>query len=83
VRVFPNASRWRRPAISRIARISPEDLLRKLEAREDIAILDLRTTLDVAATPHSIPCSRWIAAEELDDRMSDIPQDRELVLYCS
>jgi hypothetical protein len=67
----------------RIARISPEDLRRKLEAGEDIAILDLRTVLDVAAVPYAIPGSRWIAAEHLDDRLSDIPRDRELVLYCS
>ncbi|HEU4367727.1 MAG TPA: VTT domain-containing protein [Methylomirabilota bacterium] len=67
----------------RIARISPEDLRRKLEAGEDIAILDLRTALDVAAVPYAIPGSRWIAAEHLDDRLSDIPLDRELVLYCS
>jgi membrane protein DedA with SNARE-associated domain len=67
----------------RIARISPEDLRRKLEAGEDVMILDLRTALDVAAVPHAIPGSRWIAAEQLDDRLSDIPRDRELVLYCS
>jgi membrane protein DedA with SNARE-associated domain len=67
----------------RTARISPGDLRRKLEAGEDIAILDLRTVLDVAAVPYAIPGSRWIAAEHLDDRLSDIPLDRELVLYCS
>ncbi|PYO17808.1 MAG: sulfurtransferase [Candidatus Rokuibacteriota bacterium] len=67
----------------RIARISPEDLKRKLEAGEDVAILDLRTALDVAATPYAIPDSRWIAVEALDEHLSDIPRDRELVLYCS
>jgi len=67
----------------RIARISPEDLKRKLDAGEDVAILDLRTALDVAATPYAIPGSRWIAAEALDEHLSDIPRDRELVLYCS
>src|SRR5438128_5368552 len=67
----------------RIARISPEDLKQKLEAGEDVAILDLRTALDVAATPYAIPGSRWITAEALDEHLSDIPRDRELVLYCS
>jgi len=67
----------------RTARISPEDLNRKLEAGEDVAILDLRTALDVAATPYAIPGSRWITAEALDEHLSDIPRDRELVLYCS
>jgi membrane protein DedA with SNARE-associated domain len=67
----------------RIARITPEELQRKLEAAEDTTIIDLRTALDVAAVPYAIPGSRWIPAENLDDRLSDIPRDRELVLYCS
>jgi membrane protein DedA with SNARE-associated domain len=67
----------------RMARISPEDLKGKLDAGEDVAIIDLRTVLDVSATPYSIPGSRWVAAEALDEHLSDIPRDRELVLYCS
>jgi membrane protein DedA with SNARE-associated domain len=67
----------------RIGRISPEDLRRKLEAGEDVTIIDLRTELDVSAVPYAIPGSRWIAAEHLDDRLSDIPRDRDLILYCS
>jgi rhodanese-related sulfurtransferase len=66
-----------------MARISPEDLKRKLDTGEDVAIIDLRTALDVAATPYAVPGSRWVAAEVLDEHLSDIPRDRELVLYCS
>ena len=67
----------------RIARISPEDLKRKLDAGESVAILDLRTALDVTAVPYAIPGSRWVPAEALDEHLSEIPRDRELVLYCS
>jgi membrane protein DedA with SNARE-associated domain len=67
----------------RITRISPEDLKQKLDAGEDVAVLDLRTGLDVVATPYAIPGSRWIPAEALDEHLSEIPRDRELVLYCS
>ena len=67
----------------RIARISTEDLKQKLDAGEDVAILDLRTALDVAATPYAIPGSRWISAEALDEHLAEIPRDRELILYCS
>ena len=67
----------------RMARISAEELKGKLAAGEEIVVIDLRTALDVAATPFAIPGSRWIAAEHLDDRLADIPRDRELVLYCS
>jgi rhodanese-related sulfurtransferase len=67
----------------RIARISPEDLKRKLDAGEDVTVIDLRTALDVSATPYAIPGSRWIPAEALDERLAELPQDRELVVYCS
>jgi membrane protein DedA with SNARE-associated domain len=67
----------------RIARISPEDLKRKLDAGESVAVIDLRSALDVAAAPHAIPGSRWIPAEALDEHLSEIPRDRDLVLYCS
>lgn len=67
----------------RIARISPYELKQKLDAGEDLGILDLRTALDVAATPFAIPGSRWVTAEALDERLADVPRDRELVLYCS
>jgi membrane protein DedA with SNARE-associated domain len=77
------ARRWLFIRRLRVARISPEDLKRKLDAGEDVAVLDLRTALDVTATPYAIPGSRWITAEALDEHLSDIPRDRELVLYCS
>ena len=67
----------------RMARIPPEDLRQKIDAGEDVTIIDLRTALEVVATPYAIPGSRWIPAERLDDHLADIPRDRELVLYCS
>jgi hypothetical protein len=67
----------------RVARILPETLKQKLEAGEDVTVIDLRNELDVIAMPFAIPGSRWIAAERLDERLSEIPRDRELVLYCS
>jgi membrane protein DedA with SNARE-associated domain len=81
--VLKYVRRWLFIRRLRIARISPEDLKRKLDAGEDVAILDLRSELDVTATPYAIPGSRWITAEALDEHLSDIPRDRELVVYCS
>jgi len=67
----------------RIARISPGTLKRMLDTGEGVTIIDLRTALDVAAVPYAIPGSRWIPVEQLDAHLSDIPRDRDLVLYCS
>ena len=39
----------------RMARISPEALKSRLDAGEDVTVIDLRTPLDVAATPYAIP----------------------------
>ena len=32
---------------------------------------------------NAIPGSRWIAAEALDEHLTEIPRDRELIVYCS
>ncbi len=67
----------------RMARISPEALKQKLEAGEDVTIIDLRTPLDVAATPYAIPASRWLAADAIDEHEAEFLRARDLVLYCA
>jgi hypothetical protein len=66
-----------------MARISPEVLRQRLDAGDDITVIDLRTLLDMTATPYAIPGSRWIDAQKIDERESEILRARELVLYCS
>jgi hypothetical protein len=67
----------------RMARISPETLKRRLDAGEDITVIDVRTPLDMTATPYAIPGSRWLAADAIDEHESEILRARELVIYCS
>ncbi len=67
----------------RMARISPEALKRRLDAGEDVTIIDVRTRLDLTATPYAIPGSRWLAADALDEHESEFLRAREVVLYCS
>ena len=67
----------------RIARIAPEALKSRLDAGEDVTIIDLRTRLEVAATPYAIPGSRWMATDEIDEHQREFLRSRELVLYCS
>jgi hypothetical protein len=67
----------------RIARISQAELKRQLDAGEPVVIVDLRTALDVAATPFGIPGALRVAPEELERRHQEIPRDRDIVLYCS
>ena len=67
----------------RMARISPEVLKRQLDAGEDVTVIDLRTPLDVAATPYAIPGSRWMTAAAIAEHELEFLRARELVLYCS
>jgi membrane protein DedA with SNARE-associated domain len=67
----------------RMARITPTTLKTRLDGGDDIAIVDLRTALDVAATPYAIPGSRWLMVEQIDAHESELLRARELVLYCS
>ena len=64
-----------------IARITAEQLRDKLQAGEDVLIVDLRSSL--AHERDSIPGALRISAEELAARYLEIPRDRDIVLVCS
>ncbi|HTX53047.1 MAG TPA: VTT domain-containing protein [Candidatus Baltobacteraceae bacterium] len=67
----------------RVARISPDELHRKLEAGEAVVIVDLRHALEFTADPVLIPGAvRW-DAEDLAQASLELPRDREVVLYCT
>lgn len=67
----------------RMARISPETLKGRLDAGEDVTVIDLCTPLDVVATPYAIPGSRWMTADAIDEHEAELLRARDLVLYCS
>jgi len=67
----------------RIARITPEELHQKLEAGEEVMIVDLRHPLEVEAEPVVIPGAVRFSAQDLEARRLPIPRDREVILYCS
>lgn len=64
-----------------IARITPEELRDRLNAGEDLFVVDLRNRL--SQSPNSIPGAVRISAEELTARGQEIPRDREIILFCS
>ena len=78
-----SAKRRRVLAQLRMARITVEELKRKLDAHEDIAVIDLRHPLDFLPQPYTIPGAFRIPAEELERRHNEIPRDRDVVLYCT
>jgi membrane protein DedA with SNARE-associated domain/rhodanese-related sulfurtransferase len=67
----------------RMARITPEELRRKLEEHEKVTIVDLRHPLDFLPEPYTIPGAIRLPMEELDRRHDEIPRDQDVVLYCT
>ena len=66
----------------RIARISPEELKKKLDAGEEITIIDVRHSLEFEAEPQTIPGALYLPFEKLQSDPFPIPPGREVVLYC-
>jgi membrane protein DedA with SNARE-associated domain len=67
----------------RIARITPEELKTKLDAGENLLVVDVRQRLDFEAEPAIIPGALHLMTEELEARHHEIPREREIVLYCT
>lgn len=67
----------------RIARITPAELALKLDAGEDIVVVDLRHSVEFEAEPDSIPGAMHVPVEEVDRRTAEIPPAQEVVLFCT
>jgi membrane protein DedA with SNARE-associated domain/rhodanese-related sulfurtransferase len=67
----------------RIARITPEELKRRLDTGEDLVVVDVRDRLDFEAEPTIIPGAMHLAIDELEARHHEIPRGRDIVLYCT
>lgn len=64
-----------------MARITPAELQQRLSGGEELFIVDLRS--GPAEEAALIPGAVRMAPEELTDRGSRIPRDREIILFCS
>jgi membrane protein DedA with SNARE-associated domain/rhodanese-related sulfurtransferase len=67
----------------RLARISPEELYRKVNAGEGPVIVDLRHPLDFLTTPRTLPGALRIAPAEVKKRLGELPAERDIVVYCT
>jgi membrane protein DedA with SNARE-associated domain/rhodanese-related sulfurtransferase len=67
----------------RIARITPEELKQRLDAREDVVIVDLRHSLEFDAEPQTIFGAVRMDPADLEEAVEVIPRDREIVLFCT
>ena len=67
----------------RMAKISVEELKRRMDAGDAISVVDVRHPLALELDPETIPGAINFTLEEIEHRHQEIPRDRDIVLYCS
>ena len=67
----------------RIDRITPEELKRKMDAGEEVVIVDLRGSLDFEAEPAMIPGAVHLDYADLEEVSDELAKAAEVVLYCN
>jgi membrane protein DedA with SNARE-associated domain/rhodanese-related sulfurtransferase len=67
----------------RVSRISVDELKQKLDAGEQLSIVDLRHQLDYKALPVTIPGALLLDSKTITEKTGVLPFDREVVLYCT
>jgi len=67
----------------RIGRITVDELKEKIDAGEDVIIVDLRHSLDFEADPETIPGALHLDSKELSSGAPPWPLEREIILYCT
>ena len=67
----------------RIARITVGELKEKIDASEEMVIVDLRHSMDFEADPQTIPGAFRMDAGELEEKNDRLPRDRDVILYCT
>ncbi len=65
------------------ARLEPDELKKRLDAGEEVYIVDLRHPLELLPDPFTLPGAVHFSPESLAARHSEIPRDREVVLFCT
>ena len=69
-------------ALMRIPEISPEEVIEKLEAGADFALIDTREQheFEEGHLPRAIHLSKGVIERDIEEHVADY--DREVVLYC-
>jgi membrane protein DedA with SNARE-associated domain/rhodanese-related sulfurtransferase len=67
----------------RMARITAAELRQRLDAGEDLVILDLRPHAALEQNPALIQGAIHLSMDDIEQRQHEIPRDREIIVYCS
>jgi membrane protein DedA with SNARE-associated domain len=83
---FVAAKWWQRRRfykVLRMARITVEELRDLMQGEERPVVLDVRTSGARARDPRRLPGASVMEASEIDAHLSELPRDREIILYCT
>jgi membrane protein DedA with SNARE-associated domain/rhodanese-related sulfurtransferase len=67
----------------RTAKISVDELKKRMDAGDPVTVLDVRHPLALELDPEAIPGALNFFLEDIEHRHHEIPRDREIVLYCT
>jgi membrane protein DedA with SNARE-associated domain len=65
-----------------VARITPDELKQKLDAGENMTIIDVRHALDLEADPYVIPGALRMSLDQAENHPT-LSSAREIVVYCT
>jgi len=80
---FKYLQRWRFRRQLRINRVSPQEALDLMSGGERITVVDLRNPAEIRELGSKIAGARILLPEDLSSRSHEIPEDHEVILYCS
>ncbi len=64
-------------------RITPSELKRKLDAKANVVIVDNRDGRAWIGSSVKLPGAIHIPLTELEARLKELPQDKEIITYCT
>jgi rhodanese-related sulfurtransferase len=67
----------------RLARVDPRELKQMLDRGQPVYIVDLRHPLDYLPDPRTLPGAVLLTPDKLVEHSSEIPRDRDVVLFCT
>lgn len=66
-----------------VPRITREELKTKMDKGQDIIVLDVRTERSYSGSKVKIKGAARISPDEIEAKYKDLPQDREIITYCT
>ncbi|MFL6446305.1 MAG: VTT domain-containing protein [Bryobacteraceae bacterium] len=75
--------RWRFIHKLRINRVTPEEARALLESGDPVTIVDLRHPSEIEREGMKIAGARILRPDELRSRSHEIPEDQQIILYCT